>query len=144
MEHFLIEDGILKAYTGREKVVVVPAGVTQVGGELRNEPDDYPRNLRGDYIGYKAFYYNKHLEELYLPDSVEEIGFKALEHATSLKVLSFSSKMKTFGCNSILGCDALTTIIYRGTKEEFAKLNLYDYAPNLETVYCTDGKISMK
>lgn len=77
-------------------------------------PIDAKRGLRGDYIGYKAFYCNKTVEELYLPDSVEKIGFMALEHCTSMRVHNFSNKMKAFGC------DPLKTIIYRGTICEFS------------------------
>ena len=139
MNKFVIENGILKAYFGGEKVVVVPDGVTHIGGEISSV--DAKRGLRGDFLGYKAFYCNKTVEELYLPDSVKKIGFKALEHCKALRVLSFSNQMKEFGCNAIVGCDALKTIIYRGTIYEFSCLKTPGQTPDLEVVYCTDGQI---
>jgi hypothetical protein len=143
MSSFLIEDNILKAYFGNAPVVVVPDGVVQIGGDLRDEPKDYPRKLRGDPIGYKAFFENRNLEELYLPDSVREIGFKALEHCAALRILSFSSKMQILGCNALVGCTSLKTIIYRGTIYEFSCLSFPGQALDLDVVYCTDGKIQL-
>lgn len=35
MKRFVIENGILKAYRGRDSIVVVPEGVTHIGGELK-------------------------------------------------------------------------------------------------------------
>jgi hypothetical protein len=49
--------------------------------------------------------------------------------------------MKEFGCNAINGCDALKTIIYRGTIYEFSCLETPGQTPDLEVVYCTDGEI---
>jgi hypothetical protein len=140
MENFIIENGVLKAYFGDDDVVVVPDGVTHIGGDLLKDRA-CPANLRGDAIGYKAFYNNRHIKELYLPDSTIEIGFKSLEHCKSLEVLSFSSNMKKFGCNAIVGCDSLKKIIYRGTVYEFTCLETPGQTPDLEVVNCIDGKI---
>lgn len=141
MKNFIIENGILKAYRGRDSVVVVPDGVTHIGGERCNCDKECSPILRCDLIGYKAFYNNKHIKELYLPDSTIEIGYKSLEHCSSLEVLSFSSNMKKFGCNAIVGCDSLKKIIYRGSIYEFTCLETRGQTPNLDVVYCTDGEI---
>ena len=141
MHSFVIENGILKAYRGHDSVVVVPDGVTHIGGELRDSDKDSRPELRGDLIGYKAFYRNRHIKELHLPDSTVEIGFKSLEFCAFLEVLSFSSNMKTFGCNAIVGCDSLKKIIYRGTVYEFSCLEMPGQTPDLDVVYCTDGEI---
>ena len=142
MERFVIEKGILKAYFGKDEVVVVPDGVTHIGGCLGDFSDTTcPANLKGDSISYKAFYTNSNIKELYLPDSTVEIGFKSLEHCNSLEVLSFSSNMKVFGCNAINGCTSLRKIIYRGTVFEFSCLETPGQTPDLEVVYCTDGEI---
>ena len=140
MGKFVIENGVLKAYFGTDPVVVVPDGVTYIGGNLSDADKSNP-NLRGDLIGYKAFFRNSHIKELYLPDSTVEIGFKSLEHCKSLEVLSFSNKMKTFGCNAIVGCTSLKKIIYRGSIYEFSCLETPGQTPDLDVVYCTDGEI---
>ena len=141
MSKFVIENGILKAYRGHDSVVVVPEGVTHIGGVRSGEDRECPPTLRCDLLGYKAFYCNKYVMELYLPDSTVEIGFKSLEHCSSLEVLSFSSNMKTFGCNAIVGCNALKKIIYRGTIYEFSCIKMPGQTPDLDVVYCTDGEI---
>ena len=139
MGKLVIENGILKAYSGRDTVVVVPDGVTQIGGEISDA--DRERGLQGDFLGYRAFHHNKKIEELYLPDSVEKIGYKSLDQCKSLRILSFSNKMREFGCNAINGCSALKIIIYRGTIYEFTCLKTLSQTPDLEVVYCTDGQI---
>lgn len=141
MKNFIVENGILKSYRGRDSIVVVPEGVTHIGGERCDFDKECSPNLKCDLIGYRAFYSNKHIKELYLPDSTIEIGYKSLEHCTSLEVLSFSSNMKTFGCNAIVGCDSLKKIIYRGSIYEFTCLKTPGQTPNLDVVYCTDGEI---
>ncbi len=141
MKNFIIENGILKAYRGHDSVVVVPDGVTHIGGVRGDDDKECRPELSGDLIGYKAFYCNRRIKELYLPDTTVEIGFKALEHCSSLEILSFSRNMKTFGCNAIVGCDSLKKIIYRGTIYEFACLKTPGQTPDLDVVYCTDGEI---
>ena len=92
MGKFVIENGVLKAYFGKDTVVVVPDGVTHIGGDLSDADKSNP-NLRGDLLGYKAFFHNSHITELYLPDSTVEIGFKSLEHCKSLEVLTALTKI---------------------------------------------------
>ena len=143
MNRFIIEDNILKAYLGTDKIVIVPEGVKKIGGDIdEHEKQNLPIELRGDPFGYKAFYYNDTVEELYLPDSVETIGFKALEFCKNLKVLAFSSNMKTVECNGLLGCENLKKIIYRGPVYDFTCLVLAGHL-DLDAVYCTDGVIRL-
>ena len=118
--------GLPFAYRGKNpkiksRVVVIPEGYTG--------------------LAEQEFQYNCYLEELYLPDSLEVLRFKCLEHCKSLRVLSFSHNMKEFECNAINGCDALKTIIYRGTIYEFSCLETPGQTPDLEVVYCIDGEI---
>ena len=141
VKKFIIEDGILKAYRGHDSVVVVPEGVTHIGGDLSQAEENIRPWLRGGSGAYKAFYGNKCIKELYLPDSAVEIGFKSLEHCNSLEVLSFSGNMKLFGCNAINQCTSLKKIIYRGTIYEFSCLETPGQTPDLDVVYCTDGEI---
>ncbi len=105
----------------KDRVVVIPEGIRALGQQM--------------------FQNNCYVEELYLPDSLEKISYKALEHCKSLRVLSFSHNMNELGYRAILGCDALKTIIYRGTIFEFTFLETPGQTPDLEVVYCTDGEI---
>ncbi len=134
---FVIEDGVLLAYTGNATEVIVPSGVRQIGGEIGDK--DVPEELRGDLIGYKAFFCNETIEDIYLPSSVETIGFKAMEHCCNLKTMSFSKNLKTFGTNSLLGVE-LEAILYRGTMDEFKSIE-YLGGAKVKKVICRDGVI---
>lgn len=145
MNRFVIENNVLKAYLGTDKIVIVPDGVKMIGGHIEeNEENDpnFPEELKGDPIGYKAFYRNDTVEELYLPDSVETIGYKSLEHCKTLKVLAFSGNMKTVEWNGLYGCENLKKIIYRGPVYDFTCLVLAGHL-DLDAVYCTDGVIKL-
>ncbi len=144
MDDFVIEDGILIAHLGHDRVVIVPDGVKQIGGEICNATKPVPKSLRGDAIGYKAFYMNTDLEELYLPDSVEIIGFKCLENCDNLRVLAFSNNVKEIGCNALLNCDSLKTIKYKGTMFEFSNYR-FEKGSNADydQIICTDGTINL-
>lgn len=74
-EDFTIEDGELKAYTGKAKDVVIPDGVIRIGQDAFRK-----KNVRSVvipdscvYIGYRAFQGSK-LRSLTLPDNGIYIG----------------------------------------------------------------------
>jgi hypothetical protein len=52
MSKFVIENGILKAYRGHDSVVVVPEGVTHIGGVRRGEDTECPPILRAKRYEY--------------------------------------------------------------------------------------------
>lgn len=111
MERFEIEDGILRAYTGREEVVVVPEGVHTIGegafkacvslkramlprGLLRIMPEAFkgcrklekieiPKGVY--YMGDYAFHRCHGLRKILLPDTVEELGDCVFLYCDSLR-----------------------------------------------------------
>ena len=140
MNKFIIEDGIMKAYLGSERKVIVPDGVRQIGGLAENVKD--PVEVAPyDSGAYRAFHSNCDVEEIWLPDSVEIIGFKSLEHCGLIKVLSFSKNTKNFEWNCLWGC-YIEKILYRGTVYEFSKLDFTaTHSPSFGKVICEDGEI---
>ena len=57
MQEFEIQDSTLIEYRGTDKLVVIPENVTRIGG--------------------MAFYKQKNLERVYIPDSVTSIGYQS-------------------------------------------------------------------
>ncbi len=144
-EDFIIEGGILKAYLGSDLRVNVPEGSTKIGGIIPNDAYPLSKRMIGDPIGYRAFYANTDVREVWLPDSVDTIGFKSFEYCSSLKKLSFSRNTKSFERNCFLGC-SFDTITYRGSLYEFTQLDFKGTGlQNIDTVICKsrteDGSI---
>ena len=110
MERFEIEDGILRAYTGREEVVVVPEGVHTIGegafkacvslkravlprGLLRIMPEAFkgcrklekieiPKGVY--YMGDYAFHRCHGLRKIVLPDTVMKQARRCIDTMLTL------------------------------------------------------------
>lgn len=115
----LIENGILKAYDGDMKNVVIPEGVRVIAGDL--EEGDRSKDLPGlktDGVFYLPFNGCNSIETVVMPDSVEEIGPKAFEHCTNLHSVTFSKNLKKVGLSAFLGCEKFTKISLPGSVKE--------------------------
>ena len=87
---FIIENGVLKKYVGPGGDVVIPEGVTEIGGS--------------------AF---RHCGELYsisFPDSVAKIGNCAFEHCWRLVTVTIPSNVREIGQYTFRGCGNLQSI----------------------------------
>lgn len=72
-----------------------------------------PEKIQGvtvNYIGSEAFYDCKILNEVSIPDSVEEIWMSAFLDCTALKKIMLSSKLTTIEANAFGNCTGLTEI----------------------------------
>ena len=87
---FKITDGVLEKYEGKEKVVVIPDGVTK--------------------IGRSAFEGNKTLTEVAMPDTVTEIGRDAFARCAKLKQVHVSAALEEIGTGAFEGCGSLTEL----------------------------------
>ncbi len=76
-EDFVIKNGVLKKYTGNDAVVVVPDGVTE--------------------IGQYAFYKNKTVKEVVLPDTVKVIRDYAFSCCSYLKKINLPKGLQEIG-----------------------------------------------
>ena len=123
---FVIEDGILKRYTGHESNVIIPNGVTS--------------------IGEAAFYRCYSLTSIVIPDSVTSIGYTAFGHCTSLQSITIPNSVTSIGRGAFWDCNSLTSINYAGTKEEAltilkVKNKTWRVMSSIEKIICTDGVI---
>ena len=84
---FSIEDGVLLAYNGTEKEVVIPAGVTSIGDS--------------------AFAWNGEIESIVIPEGVTAIGQDAFWNCTSLKDITIPDSVVFIGKGAFDGASWL-------------------------------------
>lgn len=84
---FLIEDGVLKKYTGQEECVEIPEGVEEIA--------------RG------AFYHNRPPKEIVLPKSLKKIQDEAFAYVDTLKKINVSEDVEV-GKGAFFRCYGLT------------------------------------
>ena len=98
------KDGIhIKRYRGMGTKAIVPEMI-----------DNHPVIA----IGRKAFLSRKTLQEIRLPDTIQEIGDWAFAHAEGLKRISIPRSELIRGKELFLGCRSLEEITLIGTEEE--------------------------
>ena len=84
------KNGVLTRYLGKEKDVVIPEGVTE--------------------IGYAAFYNNYYLKSVQFSSSVTVIGVQAFEDCKNLEEVHFSDGLIRVGNNAFHGCINLKSV----------------------------------
>ena len=88
---FIIEEGVMKKYTGKESVVIVPEQVVKIGSG--------------------AFRENESVRKIVLPESVTEIGTSAFSGCTHLEELNIPSKVTEIPDSMCGNCVSLREII---------------------------------
>ena len=81
-----------------------------------------------EYIGSSAFFHCTRLETLVIPDSVPTLPSFAFVSCTSLKRLVIPTSITELSPEMFRNCPEELTFFYRGTEEEFGKINLV-YSP---------------
>lgn len=97
-KHYIVEQ-----YQGEDAIVSIP---------------DVWEELPVAGIGTKAFLSCKSIYELYVPDTIEEIGDWAFAHMKNLKVLHFPVKTIAFGKNVFMGCEQLEQVCLAEDKSD--------------------------
>ena len=87
---FVIEDGVLRKYTGTAAEVVIPDGVTSIGG--------------------RAFYYCNGLTSITIPSSVTSIEGEAFKYCSGLTSITIPSSVTNIEHYAFEGCSGLTGI----------------------------------
>ena len=113
---FVIEDGVLIAYNGEGGEVVIPDGVTEIGGEVFRDNKTItsvviPEGVTS--IGYSAFMMASNLQSVSFPSTIETIEADAFGGCISLKELDLASmpNLKTLGDSAFLFCVSLTELV---------------------------------
>ena len=91
---FIIENGVLKKYTGPGGDVVIPDGVTAIHGEV----DIYgPRST--------AFYRCVDIKSVLIPEGVKELGLGIIAGCEALTTLKLPSSIGAIGWDTLFGQD---------------------------------------
>ena len=126
---FQIEDGVLIRYTGKDKDVVIPDGVTRIGAKAffscRSLTSiTIPDSMTS--IGDSAFYECKSLTSITIPDSVTSIGRYAFYGCTSLTSITIPDSVTSIGDRAFEDCTSLTSIKIAASNEKYLIINNYN------------------
>lgn len=113
---FEIEGDILVKYRGRQKEVIIPDGIREIGRDAFS----YNRYIRSVVIpeGVRViaggtFSGDENLEEMVLPEGLEEIGFGAFQSCKSLVAIRIPDSVQTIGRYAFYNCTALRKVEVR-------------------------------
>ena len=107
-------------------------------------PKKYKRVLVTS-IGNSAFYGNKSITSITIPDSVTSIGNDAFYYCASLTSITIPDSVTSIGIYAFDGCTSLTSITYTGTIAQWNAItfkNNWNYSTGNYTIHCTDGDIA--
>ena len=160
----LIENGILKAYDGDMKNVVIPDGVRVIAGIVEDDDNIKRDGIKSDKVFYFPFNNCSDIETVTMSDSVTEIGAKAFEHCKNLRSVQFSKNLQKIDLNAFLGCKKLKSLtlpasltciewgglssieidefIYEGTIWQLEKVDITDV--NIKKIICKDCTINFE
>lgn len=119
MGEFIIEDGVLKAYTGRAEIVEVPKEVHTIGEgafkacvSLRKVVLPFGLQCIQDH----AFKGCRLLEEVRIPNGVSKVGNYAFHRCHALREAVLPPLVEELGDCVFLYCDSLTRVRMPGVK----------------------------
>ena len=107
---FIIENGVLNKYVGPGGDVVIPEGVTSIGGGVFNECSSLTNITIPDSvtsIGSYAFNGCSSLTNIMIPDSVTSIGSYTFSDCSALKSITLPDNMTNIGYGTFTGCKKL-------------------------------------
>lgn len=90
MDEFEIVNGVLKSYSGKDWIVVIPEGVTAIGDE--------------------AFRDNRFVRSITIPNGVTVIGQKAFEGCTNLVHMIIPTSVNKIGAAAFNCCEKLPSV----------------------------------
>ena len=130
------------------KEITIPYGVRKLGVELFDScvslvKVELPASIKS--ISDNMFSNCTDLESLVLPKTVNEIGYNSFENCYSLKHLVLPKRLTTMGYGALSKCSALTSLIYEGTKEQWAAVQHEDFGYYyVQVLHCSDGDIEIE
>lgn len=109
---FEISGGILKSYTGEDRNVVIPSGVSEIGPEAFRgsaiETVTIPGNVRR--VGSRAFYDCGNLYRIILQDGVKEIGSSAFASCAKLDKAILPASLQKIEPGAFSYCSSLADL----------------------------------
>ena len=123
MSDYVIEDGVLKKYTGPGGDMVIPEGVTEIGEKVfmrnsRLKSVTLPAGLHT--IGDRAFRSCVNLEEVTIRDGLKAIKISAFKNCTSLRRLWLPDSINALYAGCFFGCQRLKELSLPAGIQEMA------------------------
>ena len=144
---FIIENGILKQYTGLGGHVVVPEDVVEIGFQafFKNASItsiDLPKGLKK--IGMSAFLGNTAIHEIELPEGLEVLeqeAFYGCSGLTTVKIPASVKKMGEWHADVFICCENLVSIEVDSNNKKYQSVDGILYSKDLRNLYfCPDAK----
>ena len=88
---FIIKNGELRKYNGKEKNVIIPSGITRICG---------------------AFMGNDRLESVIIPQGVTDIGMSAFRDCRNLKAVTIPNSVNYIGLWAFTNCEKLQSVVF--------------------------------
>ncbi len=112
MNEMTVENGVLIKYTGAERCVTLPEGVTEIASRAFERCDiekiTLPSSLRA--VGHGAFWYCESLCETLFPDTVETVGEGLFVGCAALKSVRLPAGLSFLPEDTFRGCAALERV----------------------------------
>ncbi len=115
-------------------------------GEYDINEEKVPRTLKevtitdAEVIPGSAFFFCEYIENIYLPDSVREIGWRAFEGCSSLKYITVSSnsKIEKIQPYAFASCKSLLAFTFT-PKVNYVGNSIFEFCTSLEEINVTVG-----
>lgn len=112
---FIIDENRVMKYIGKSKIVKVPNGITELESS--------------------SFWDNQYVEEIILPESLENLGGDTFYYCKNLKKITIPKNVKVMGNNPFAGCPE---IIVKNKSPFFKLINGALYTADMQTmIYCS-------
>ena len=143
---FDIIDGVLTNYSGNIEVVELPSEITEIKPLIfRNHPEIRLLDLSKTKVKNlltKTFFECKNIYEIKLPDTLEVIGYQAFSNCQSLEELVIPESVNEILPGAFEECSNLTTLRIP-SNIHIIEMNVFKNCSKLERIYLSDGLIKI-
>lgn len=142
---FVINNGVLEKYTGKGGDVVVPDGVTSIGGKAFSLCDKLtsitiPASVT--CIGILAFYGCSNLTSITIPNNVTTIGDSAFSGCSKLTSITIPDSVTSIDNGVFYGCKNLTSITIPNSVTSIGDW-AFEYCSSLKSITIPDSVTSI-
>lgn len=140
MNDFIIENGTLMKYKGKEPDVVIPDSVTSIGEGAFCNCDSIvsitvPTGVV--HVGVQAFENCRKLREILLPEGLLSIGTFAFNGCKKLKAINIPSSVKEVKWGAFRACESLEQVVFPA--EVQLSYHIFEGCNSLQSLVLPDG-----